>query len=215
MPVFSDLVSEKSYSVQRGTIQDHIDLFCDFFAVRFKGMQYTMRIANAMKRMFAILERYGVAEAQVNKTFSAARPSSITGLYNEFKSACDAEIALAIQYFEPLDDPESDDDYDTLVAAGKIVFADEGIARHLTAMARTKAESIYHMGSAHRHTPGPSALHSRALHSHVTNDDGLAFQWLTASSSTDPLPERLNILGYGVKSDSVSSGNSGYKWETK
>lgn len=46
----------------------------------------------------------------------------------------------------------------------------------------------------------------RVLHSHVRNDDAIAFRWDG---------DKLIIMAYGVKKDTAPKGSGGYKWDTK
>jgi hypothetical protein len=68
-----------------------------------------------------------------------------------------------------------------------------------------KIESVAAMGPSHRGTPGPKSLGSKTLHTHVTNQDAIAYVFKG---------DVLNVIGYGRKSGQAGKDDSGYAWET-
>lgn len=87
---------------------------------------------------------------------------------------------------------------------GKVVYANSDVKTACKdAKVQTKIQSLLH-------TPGDLGhgivknINAKG-HSHVTNKDGIAFNWKGSD---------LHIVGYGTKNDKAAPGNSKYDWVT-
>ena len=87
---------------------------------------------------------------------------------------------------------------------GKVVYANGAVkAACKDAKVQTKIESLLHTPGELGH--GVVKNISAKGHSHVTNKDGIAYNWKGSD---------LHVVGYGVKNDKAAPGNSKYDWVT-
>ena len=114
-------------------------------------------------------------------------------------------VTLFITVDETLEEPEDTDmSFEDLMAEGKVTFASPRVKRAVEAdpKAETKAVSIYERGTSYR-GHGPTADLGGALHAHIEGRTALGFKWMGNA---------LQLVAYGVKSDSAGTGTSGYTW---
>lgn len=115
----------------------------------------------------------------------------------------DGSFPVIVNIEDPPEEPEPVT-FEDLVKDGKITFSSTKVGSLIKADKNNKAKAttIFQRGKSYK-GHGPTAELGNALHAHVTNKTALGFRFNG---------DKLEVVGFGVKSDSAGSGTSGYTW---
>lgn len=124
-----------------------------------------------------------------------SRITAWKGIYDQFNGIV-ATLAKKVDVEDEGDEDEGDKEVEITYASTKVESACSG------SNVQTKIKSVA-SGSDKGH--GPVALLSNANHTHVTNQDGIAYRWTKPGKT-------LQIVSYGKKNDKAPKGSCGYDW---